>query len=163
MKISLIAAMGRDRVIGKGGAMPWHLPADLAHFKTLTMGKPMIMGRTTFQAIGRALPGRDNIVVTRDQQFDAQGCIVVHDIDAAIAAAGDASELMVIGGAKLYGQFIDRADHLYLTLIEEKFAGDTFFPEYTRADWEGVSRENHDADGKNPHAYTFLHLRRKRD
>ncbi len=162
MKISLIAAMGRDRVIGKDNAMPWHLPADLKHFKSLTMGKPVIMGRRTFESIGKPLPGRTNIVVTRDSAYQAEGCTVVHELGDALAAAGEADEVMIIGGAKLYAQFIDRADWLYLTIIDAPFEGDTVFPEYTLADWEEITREKCDTDDKNKFPYTFVTFKRRR-
>ena len=161
MKITLIVAMARNRVIGKDNQMPWHLPADLAHFKRLTMGKPMIMGRKTHESIGRPLPGRHNIVVTRDPAREFEGCTVVNDPDAAIQAAGDAPEVMVIGGQKLFDAYIDQADRLELTLIDARIEGDTYFPEYSMQDWEEVSREEHDADEKNPHPYTFLSLVRR--
>lgn len=161
MKISLIAIMGRDRVIGKDNAMPWHLPADLKHFKEITLGKPIVMGRKTHESIGRALPGRTNIIVTHNREYQAEGCTVVHDLEAALGAAGDVPEVMIIGGARLYEQFMARADMLYLTLIDEKFEGDTFFPEYTLADWEEFSRTDCPSDEKNPYPYTFLSLKRR--
>ena len=161
MKISLVAAMGLKRVIGKDNAMPWHLPADLRRFKQITMGKPIIMGRRTFESIGRALPGRYNIVITRDMGYKAQGATVVHSSGEALVAAGDVDEVMIIGGQSLYEEFLPRADTLYITLIEAHVEGDTFFPEYSRADWEEISRESHDADAKNPYPYTFVVLRQR--
>jgi dihydrofolate reductase len=160
MKITLVAAMGYNRVIGRENKMPWHLPADLKHFRELTTGKPVIMGRNTHESIGRALPGRLNIVITSNRNYRAEGCTVVHGLDEALAAVGDAEEVMVIGGQRLYEQFMPRADRLCLTLVEAKLEGDTFFPEYSRADWEEVFREPHDADGKNPYPYTFLEFER---
>lgn len=151
--------MGFNRVIGKDNAMPWHLPADLRHFKTITMGKPVIMGRKTFESIGRALPGRYNIVVTRDMGYKAQGATVVHSSGEALAAVGEVDEVMVIGGQSLFEEFLPKAGTLYLTLVEAQVEGDTYFPEYSRADWEEVSREAHDADASNPYPYTFLVLR----
>lgn len=159
MKISLVAAMGFNRVIGKDNAMPWRLPADLRHFKEVTMGKPVIMGRKTFESIGRALPGRYNIVVTRDMGYKAQGATVVHSSGEALAAAGEVDEVMIIGGQSLYEEFLPRAETLYLTLVEAQVQGDTFFPEYSHADWEELSREAHDADARNPYPFTFVVLR----
>ncbi len=161
MSISLVAAMGFNRVIGKDNAMPWHLPADLRHFKEVTLGKPVIMGRKTFESIGRALPGRYNIVVTRDMGYKAQGATVVHSSGEALAAAGDVDEIMIIGGQSLYEEFLPRAETLYLTLVEAQAEGDTFFPEYSHAEWEEVSRVAHEADARNPHPYTFLVLTRR--
>ncbi|MBD3618250.1 MAG: type 3 dihydrofolate reductase [Chromatiales bacterium] len=161
MKIILIAAMARDRVIGKDNQMPWHLPADLQHFKRLTLGKPVIMGRSTHESIGRPLPGRLNIVVTRDRGLQIEGCTVVHDLDAALDAAGDADEVMVIGGQKLFDQFLPRADRLELTIIDARCDGDTYFPEYSMQEWEEVTREEHEADEKNGHPYTFVSLARR--
>ncbi|HDP90015.1 MAG TPA: type 3 dihydrofolate reductase [Thioalkalivibrio sp.] len=162
MKITLIGAMARDRVIGKDNQLIWHLPADLQHFKRLTMGKPMIMGRSTYESIGRPLPGRLNIVVTRDQNLQIEGCTVVHGLDAALEAAGEAEEVMVIGGQKLFDQYLPRADRLELTIIDARFDGDTYFPEYSMQEWEEVARAEHEADEKNPYPYTFLTLARRK-
>lgn len=162
MKISIIAAMGYNRVIGKENRMPWHMPADLRRFRSLTIGKPVIMGRNTYESIGRPLPKRSNIVVTRARDYQAPGCTVVQSLDDALACAGEAEEVMIIGGARLYEQFLPRADRLYLTLVEAKIDGDTFFPEYTRADWEETFREPHDADAANPYPYTFIVLDRRK-
>lgn len=163
MTISLVAAMGFNRVIGKDNAMPWHLPADLRHFKQITMGKPVIMGRKTYESIGRALPGRYNIVVTRDMGLKAQGATVVHSSGEALAAAGEVEEVMIIGGQSLYEEFLPKAETLYLTLVQAQVEGDTYFPEYSHADWEEVSREVHDADPENPYAYAFVVLRRRKE
>ena len=160
MKISLVAAMAQDRVIGKDNQMPWHLPADLAHFKRVTLGKPIVMGRNTFESIGRPLPGRLNIVVTRDASLKLDGCTVVNDLDAALAAAGDVDEVKIIGGANLYAQFLPRADRLYLTLIDAVFEGDAHFPDYSGVQWDEIEREVHGPDEKNGYAYTFVTLER---
>jgi dihydrofolate reductase len=128
MKISLIAAMGENRVIGVDNRMPWHLSADLKRFRQITLGKPILMGRRTHESIGKPLPGRENIVLTRDSAYQSPGCTLVHNRDQAVRAAGDAPELMVIGGAGLYQEFLPLADRLYLTLIQHTFEGDTFFP-----------------------------------
>lgn len=160
MRLSLIAAMGRNRVIGLDNRMPWHLPADLAHFKRTTMGKPVLMGRRTHESIGFALPGRLNLVLSRDPGYRAEGCTTVTSIDAALAAAGAVDELMVIGGAQLYAALLDRADRLYLTEIDAEFDGDAHFPAWAANDWRTVSTESHPADARNPHPYRFVTLER---
>lgn len=158
MRIALIAAMARDRVIGKNGDMPWHLPAELQHFKRVTMGKPVVMGRTTFESIGRPLPGRTNIVLTRSCQqpyTDDQGVIWVSDTEQAVSAAGEAEELMVIGGGQVYQEFLPHAARLYLTQIDIEVEGDTWFPDFqVLGDWELREQVEYPADSKNPHAFT---------
>ncbi|MBI2381727.1 MAG: type 3 dihydrofolate reductase [Gammaproteobacteria bacterium] len=158
--ISLIAAMAENRVIGKDNQMPWHLPADLAHFKAVTYGKPVIMGRKTLESIGRPLPGRHNIVVSRSADFRPEGVTVVADLEAAIAAAGDAPEIMVIGGATIYQQMLARADRLYLTFIELGVDGDACFPAWEPEAWRELASESHEADARNAHAYRFVTLER---
>jgi dihydrofolate reductase len=148
--------MSTERLIGQGGGLPWRLPADLRHFKSITMGKPVLMGRKTHESIGKSLPGRENIVLTRDRSFRAEGCRVVHSMEDALAAAKDHDELMVIGGAEIYRAFLDRADRMYVTLVEGVFQGDTHFPPYDEQAWKEVQRDPHEADAKNPHAFTFL-------
>ncbi len=160
MKISLILAMGRNRAIGRDNQLPWHLPADLAHFKATTMGKPILMGRKTWESIGKALPGRLNIVLTGQAGYQADGATVVHSIDDAISLCESADELMVIGGAGVYQAFLPRARKIYLTLIDEDFDGDTFFPELDEQKWREESREDHLADEKNPYDYSFRVLRK---
>ncbi len=160
MKISIVVAMDANGVIGRDNELPWHLPADLQHFKKTTMGKPILMGRKTWESIGRPLPGRTNIVITRDSDYQADGCIVVNSIDAAMAAAGEQDEVMVIGGAEFYRQVLPRADTLYLTRIHASFDGDTVFPELYAADWREVERSDQSADEKNPHDYSFIRLER---
>lgn len=154
--LSLVSAMDSNRLIGKDNALPWHLPADLAFFKRTTMGKPIIMGRKTFASIGKALPGRQNIVVTRDPEFDAPGCDVAPSLEQATTLAGDADEVMLIGGASLYEQTINSADCIYLTLIHHAFSGDTWFPEIESDHWKLASREDFDADEANPYQYSFI-------
>jgi dihydrofolate reductase len=160
MKISIVVAMDANGVIGRDNELPWHLPADLQHFKKTTMGKPILMGRKTWESIGRPLPGRTNIVITRDSDYQADGCVVVNSIDAAMAAAGEQDEVMVIGGAEFYRQVLPRADTLYLTRIHASFDGDTVFPELHVADWREVERSDQSADEKNPHDYSFIRLER---
>lgn len=161
MRLSIIAACARNRVIGKHGTMPWHLPAELAHFKQLTMGKPIIMGRRTIESIGRILPGRRNIVITRDPEYRLPGAVVVHTIDDAIAAASDAEEAMIIGGGHLYRQLLEQASRLYLTQIEADTEGDTFFPEWEENEWVLKKKTYRSSDERNEYAMSFLILDRK--
>jgi dihydrofolate reductase len=154
-KISLIVAMDKNNLIGSNNGLPWHLPADLAFFKRTTMGKPIVMGRKTFESIGKPLPGRRNIVVTRDPDFSAAGCDVVNSIDAAIALCRDDEEIMLIGGASLYQQSLELATNMYITRIDHEFEGDTWFPEYQKSEWKVENRENFEADHSNPHAYSL--------
>lgn len=160
--ISLIAAMARNRVIGIDNRLPWKLSADLQYFKRVTMGKPIVMGRRTYESIGRPLPGRTNVIVTNDPSFRAEGCIVVHSVEEALAAAGDVAEVMVIGGASFYRQMLPYADRLYLTVIHRDFEGDAWFPEIDPQQWIESKRDDHDADDRNPYGYSFIEYRRKR-
>ena len=177
MIISLISAMGRNRVIGINNTLPWRLPADLKHFKQITLGKPVLMGRKTYESIGKPLPGRANIIISGDSNYQMPGCSVVNSIDAALAAATGYEEIMVIGGAALYQQLLPRADRLYLTLIDENFNGDAWFPEYKpiasdhesagnpsallqRSQWHEIERTDHAPDAANPYHYSFLMLER---
>jgi dihydrofolate reductase len=139
--ISLVAALARGRVIGIENRLPWHLPEDLQRFKRLTMGAPVVMGRKTHESIGRALPGRRNIVVTRQPRAAWNGCSVAHSLDEALALGSDAPEVFVIGGAELYAQALPRADRLYLTLVDADCSGDAFFPEFDPAAWRETARE----------------------
>jgi len=141
MKISIVVAMAANNVIGVDGGLPWHLPEDLKRFKAITMGKPMIMGRATFDSIGRALPGRMSIVLTRQSGFEAEGCEIAPTIDAALAAAGDADEVMIIGGGEIYRQFLPMTGRIYLTRLQAELEGDTTFPELDMDEWEVVSVE----------------------
>lgn len=166
MKLSLIAAMDNNRVIGVNNTLPWHLPADLKHFKTITMGKPILMGRKTYESIGKPLPGRDNIVLTRDAGFSAKGCTVVCSVEQAIAYADDelnADELMVIGGAQLYEALLSLANRLYLTQVDTVVQGDAslvYFPEINRCEWTETDWQENSADEGNAYDYSFLTLDR---
>ena len=155
-ELSLIVAMDENRLIGSNNNLPWQLPADLAFFKRTTMGKPIIMGRKTFVSIGRPLPGRRNIVITRDTGFNAEGCEIANGIQTALALCSDVEEVMLIGGASLYRQTIDQATQLYITRIHHSFEGDTWFPEFDVNVWKQASREDHEADHGNPYAYSFV-------
>tara|TARA_A200000113_G_scaffold167069_1_gene151712 strand:+ start:903 stop:1403 length:501 start_codon:yes stop_codon:yes gene_type:complete len=165
MKIAMIAAMAKNRIIGADNDMPWHLPADLKHFKAVTLGKAVIMGRKTYESIGKALPGRPNIVITSNKDYSLSDATVVDSPESAFevakALSNDVEEIMVIGGGTIYQAFLDKADTLYLTHIDLEVAGDTQFPDYeASANWSEVSKERHSADEKNPHAYTFVTLTR---
>lgn len=153
--------MARNRVIGKDNAMPWHLPADLAHFKRVTMGKPVIMGRNTYESIGRPLPGRKNVVISRNPDYSPEGCVVVSSIDAALAECAEVDEVMIIGGGQLYQAMLPHADRLYLTLIDSDLDGDTQFPDYTGYDWKVVDTEHYAADERNQYDLEFVTLDRE--
>jgi dihydrofolate reductase len=154
--LSLIVAMDENRLIGSKNGLPWHLPADLAFFKRTTMDKPIVMGRKTFDSIGKALPGRRNIVITGNPDFEATGCDVVDSIDAAMSLASEGDEVMLIGGASLYAQTIAYATRLYITRIHDSFEGDTWFPEFDLRQWRLENREDFDADHSNRHSYSFI-------
>lgn len=154
--ISLVAAMAKNRVIGKDNQMPWHLPADLQHFKEVTLGKPIIMGRKTYESIGRPLPGRKNIVISRNPSYQLDGCENVTSIEDAIELVKGDAEVMIIGGGFLYSQMIDKANKLYLTYIDFEVEGDTCFPSFDHLELKEVSRVSHQSDEKNPHDYQFV-------
>ncbi|MBU2878788.1 MULTISPECIES: type 3 dihydrofolate reductase [Aliiglaciecola] len=157
----MIAAMAKNRVIGADNSMPWHLPADLGHFKRTTLGKPVVMGRKTYESIGKALPGRLNIVISRDSEYQLEDAIVVSSCEDAVKAAGDIDELMIIGGGTIYSHFLPLCHRLYLTQIDLAVAGDTYFPDYNQsANWEVIETESHLADEKNKYNYQFLTLNR---
>lgn len=160
--IVLVAALARNRVIGADGDMPWHLPADLKRFKAITLGKPMVMGRKTFEAIGRPLPGRRTIVVTRDPSWQADGVEVARDLDSAIARAADTApeEVIIAGGGQIYAQAIGRADRMRLTWIDVEPAGDAMFPEVDPAVWREVDRIDFPVDGDRP-AHAFVDYQRR--
>jgi len=162
MKISLIWAMADDWVIGIENGLPWKLPADMKWFRENTLGKPILMGRKTFESFGaRPLPGRTNIIVTRDPDYRAEGAVVAHSVAEALAAAGDAEEVMVIGGASFYEQMLPRADRLYMTLVHGKFEGDAWFPPFAADKWREVQRLDFAPDAKNAYPYSFVVMERK--
>jgi len=162
MKISLIAALGKNRVIGHQGALPWNLPRDMSHFRRVTMGHPVVMGRKTYESIGRLLPDRKNIIVTRQRGYRVLGGTVVNSLDAALAAAGRSEEIFIIGGGVLYRESLPRADRLYLTIIDQDFMGDTVFPWYDESGWQMISREDFEPDQDNLYALSFRVYERKR-
>ncbi|MBI2655669.1 dihydrofolate reductase [Candidatus Woesearchaeota archaeon] len=155
--ISLIAALGKNRVIGNENRLIWKIPADMKRFREITAGKSVVMGRKTFESIGRPLPKRKNIIITRDKNFKAEGCIVVHALDGALKAAGD-GEIMIIGGAQIYAEFLPIAHKLYLTIIDKEFEGDAYFPEYDENEWKILRKEEHEDGGL---MYSFVDFERK--
>ncbi|MFZ5609685.1 MAG: dihydrofolate reductase [Pseudomonadota bacterium] len=157
--ISLIVARADNGVIGRAGGLPWHLSADLKRVKALTMGKPIVMGSKTFRAIGKALPGRHNIVISRDPAFAAPGATVVDGLASALAAAGCVPEIIIFGGAKIYALALPLAQRIYLTEVHARPEGDTLFPQLGKA-WREVAREDHPAQGTAP-AYSFVTLARR--
>lgn len=159
----MIAAMANNRVIGLDNKMPWHLPADLQHFKKVTTGKPVIMGRKTFESIGRPLPGRRNIIITRNSEYTAQGIEVVTTPDAALKLVATAEEVMIIGGGNIYEQFLPKAERLYLTFIDLDVKGDTQFPDYNKvANWYVKEEQENHPDDKNLSSYKFVTLYKER-
>lgn len=157
MIISMIAAMANNRVIGKDNQMPWHLPADFAWFKRSTMGKPVVMGRKTYDSIGRPLPGRLNIVISRDANLEIEGVTTVTSIEKALELVSDVEEVMIIGGGKIYLDFLTRADRLYLTHIDLDVEGDTQFPDYEAvANWEILESTSFSPDEVNQYHYRFV-------
>ncbi|KAA0550134.1 dihydrofolate reductase [Bacillus sp. BGMRC 2118] len=155
--ISFVVAMDNNCVIGEKNELPWHLPADLAYFKKVTMGKPIVMGRKTHESIGRVLPGRENIIITRNEEYQAPGCVVIHHLDEIkkLDQEGD-TELCVIGGAELFRELLPVVDRLYITHIYHEFEGDTFFPYVNLDEWHVVSREQGVKDEKNPYDYEYV-------
>ncbi len=168
MKKALIVAMAQNRVIGRNNKLPWYLPNDLKYFKQVTMGKPIIMGRLTFESIGKPLPGRVNIVVTRNRDWQAEGVRVTHsledayDLAASIADIDGRDEVMVIGGDQIYRAALPLANRLYLTEVHAQVDGDAYFPAFDRSDWQEVAREDFAASEPNPYAYSFVVLDRCR-
>ena len=153
--ISIIVAVSTNNVIGRQGELPWRLSDDLRHFKAVTMGKPIIMGRKTWESIGRPLPGRQNIVITRQPGFQAGGCDVVMSIEEGIDVAGDVEEVMVIGGSQVYDLALPVTERLYLTRVHAEIEGDAFFPEIDETEWRLISDESHDPDENNEYPYSF--------
>jgi dihydrofolate reductase len=161
-QISAIVAMTENRVIGYQNQLPWHLPADLQHFKAITSGHPILMGRKTFESIGRPLPNRTNIILTRDSAYQKPGCKIVASVGDALALATlDHTEIFIIGGAEIYRQFLPFTTRLYITLVHEDFTGDTYFPIIDLSEWKEMKREAHTADEANHYPYSFLLLERE--
>ena len=162
MILSLIVAVSKNNVIGVDNRLLWHMPADLKHFKTTTMGSPVIMGRKTYESIGKPLPGRTNIVVTRNEDFEADGCTVANTLQEAVDLCEKEKEVFIIGGGEVYKQAIHTADRIYITRIDHLFEGDTHFPEINFSEWKLVKYEKHHADEKNQYEYSFAQYERNR-
>jgi len=161
MRLSIVVAMDDNRLIGKGNGLPWHLPADLAYFKKITTDNSILMGRNTYDSIGKPLPNRRNIVITRNSEISIKGCEVVNSIEKALSITKDEEEVMIIGGANLFEQLLPNVSRLYITHIEGEFEGETYFPNYDENEWLEVSRESHQPDEKNKYAYQFSIMDRK--
>lgn len=167
MKRSMIVAMAENRVIGINNKLPWYLPNDLKYFKQVTMGKPILMGRKTYESIGKPLPGRTNIVITRNQEWSAEGVKVVHSLDqafelgASVCDIDGQSEIMIIGGDQIYQTSLPDIDRIYLTKVHAEVNGDAYFPEVDWAQWKEIGREDFKAEGPNPYDYSFIVLERK--
>lgn len=159
-RVSLIAALARNRAIGRDNRMPWRLPEDLKRFKRLTMGHAVIMGRKTFESIGSPLPGRTNIVITRSSDWSRSGCLPVHSLEAALAAVAESQDAFVIGGAQIYALALPLAQRLYMTEIERDFEGDAFFPEFDRSQWREIARERRVSEGADTFDYAFVEYER---
>ncbi len=160
MKISLIVALATNHCIGLNNQLPWRQSADLQHFKTTTMGKPILMGRKTYESIGRPLPGRHNIIITRNTHYHVEGCDIQHSLEAAIAACQDQDEIMITGGGQLFEQAMPLVERMYLTWIHTNIDGDAFFPSWQAEQWQEVSRQSYNADEKNQFDYSFVVLER---
>ena len=160
-RVAIVAALARNRAIGRDNAMPWRLPEDLKRFQRLTMGHAVIMGRKTFESIGSPLTGRSNIVITRSRDWVPSGCVAVHSLEAALDAAGSSREAFVIGGAQIYALAMPIAQRLHMTEIERDFEGDAFFPEFDRSRWREVSREPHASAGADTFDYAFVEYERR--
>ena len=158
--LSIIVAMADHGVIGAGNQLPWRLPDDLKRFKALSLGKPLVMGRKTYDSIGRPLPGRLNIVVTRQRDLEIPGCTVVSSLQDAIAAAGPVPEIVIMGGADIYAQALPHVEMIHLTRVHATIAGDAHFPTLAENEWREVASEYHPADDRHAHAFTFQTLQR---
>ncbi|TDO73403.1 dihydrofolate reductase [Halanaerobium saccharolyticum] len=162
MSLSIIAAMDKNQLIGKQGKMPWNLPADLKYFKNTTIGAPVIMGRKTFESIGFPLPGRRNIILTRNKDYAAEGCEIFHSQEEILDEFLEKDkEAFIIGGAEIYKQFLAYSDKLYLTIIEHQFSGDTYFPEIDWQKWDKISEKKGTTDSNNPYTYSHHVYQRK--
>jgi dihydrofolate reductase len=162
MVISLVVAMARNHVIGRDNALPWRLPEDLKHFKATTLGKPVLMGRKTFESIGKPLPGRTNLVLTRATDWKADGAVVAHSVDEALASVANSTEVAVIGGAEVFQLLLPKASRIYLTRIHADIPGDTVFPPLDLSQWREVDRRELAADERNAYDMTFVTLERVR-
>jgi dihydrofolate reductase len=162
LTLSIIVAFDENRLIGANNQLPWHLPADLKQFKSITMGHHMIMGRKTFESIGKPLPGRTSVIISRNANFRAEGTIVVHSLKEAVDYCRHQDEVFVIGGAQIFTAALEMADKLYLTRIHHHFEGDTYFPEISENEWVETEHKYHEADEKNPWPFSFMIYTRKK-
>jgi dihydrofolate reductase len=162
MKISIIAAVASNRVIGLNNSLPWHLPADLRHFKRLTKGHYLLMGRKTYESLEGPLPGRTIVLITRQACYSREGLYTAHSLPDAIELAAEEKEVFIAGGAEIYSEALSLADRMYLTLIHHKFEGDTRFPEFDELDWDLTERRDYESDEENPYPYSFLTYERNR-
>lgn len=160
MPIAQVVAISQNRVIGKDNQLIWHMPADLKHYKNITMGHHMIMGRKTYESIGRPLPGRTTVIITRDKNYKAEGCIIVNSLDEALKVAASDSEPCIVGGGEIFRQAMSITDKIYLTIIHHDFEGDTFYPELDPAEWKLIKREDFQPDEKNRYPYSFCEYER---
>lgn len=160
MPIAQVVAISQNRVIGKDNQLIWHMPADLKHYKNITMGHHMIMGRKTYESIGRPLPGRTTVIITRDKNYKAEGCIIVNSLDEALKVAASDSEPCIVGGGEIFRQAMSITDKIYLTIIHHDFEGDTFYPELDPAEWKLTKREDFQPDEKNRYPYSFCEYER---
>jgi dihydrofolate reductase len=161
--VAIIVAMSENRVIGRDNGLPWHLPADLKHFKVITTGHPIIMGRKTFESLGKPLPRRTNIIVTRQEDYAVEGAVVVHAIAEGLEKAKEQQDeqVFVIGGAEIFKQAMPQVDTLFLTWVHAEVEGDVFFPELEPDEWQEVERERHEADEKHAYAFSFVKMVRR--
>lgn len=161
MIITLVAAMNKNNhVIGQNNRLPWHLPADLIHFKSITLGKSIVMGRKTFESIGKLLPHRRNIMITQQKNLIIEGCEIFHSLDEALNSLTDESEIMIIGGGRLFKEALPQAGKMILTIIEHSFDGDVYFPFWNDKEWRVISKVDYEPDENNPYRFSFLELRR---
>jgi dihydrofolate reductase len=161
MKLSLIVAMDKNRLIGSNGKLPWHLPGDLRNFKKITLHKPIIMGRKTHESIGKPLPDRKNIIISRNNDYRAEGCVICHNLEDALKLCAGDEEAIIIGGAEIYLQALDQVDRIYLTEVHAELEGDVYFPEFGRESWDEIIRDDYLADEENEYSFSFFILEKR--
>ena len=155
MQLTAIVAMSQNRLIGKDNHLPWHLPADLRHFKALTLGKTILMGRKTYESIGRVLPGRRNVILTRNLEYQVKDALIIHSLAEVLRKFDSEEEIMVIGGSELYREILPKLKQIYITIVKTELEGDSYFPALSEKEWRQVSCEEHAADAENVYAYSF--------
>jgi dihydrofolate reductase len=161
MKISFLVVMSKNRVIGANGKIPWHLANDLKRFKSVSMGKPIVMGRKTYESIGKPLPNRRNIILSFNQHLEIAGCEVYHSAPEVLAVLADAAEIIIIGGEEIYNLFFPVVDTIYLTIVHAAFAGDRYFKELVKQEWQEIEHQDFPSNQQNPYPYSFITLKRK--